>query len=135
MKSSPASFLGHIFIIYYKWHPFWGNLFGFFSPRSSSLAKTDHLPYYVVAPALSAVLLTMAYKLLFEVNFTHKAVPPKKVCHRYVLPKTLLLFLFFFVFELRAFSNSVQLIFFVLFGLHRAIGFPLTGYLQRLRWH
>eukprot|EP00668_Euglena_longa_P042110 GGOE01055525.1.p1 GENE.GGOE01055525.1~~GGOE01055525.1.p1 ORF type:complete len:126 (+),score=39.61 GGOE01055525.1:246-623(+) len=39
---------------------------------------TEHLPYYVVAPALSAVLLTMAYQLLFEVNFTHKAVPPKK---------------------------------------------------------
>ena len=40
---------------------------------------TEHLAYYIVAPAGAAVLLTMAYQLFFEADFTHKAVAARKV--------------------------------------------------------
>eukprot|EP00670_Eutreptiella_braarudii_P003743 CAMPEP_0174292470 /NCGR_PEP_ID=MMETSP0809-20121228/35598_1 /TAXON_ID=73025 ORGANISM="Eutreptiella gymnastica-like, Strain CCMP1594" /NCGR_SAMPLE_ID=MMETSP0809 /ASSEMBLY_ACC=CAM_ASM_000658 /LENGTH=169 /DNA_ID=CAMNT_0015392567 /DNA_START=43 /DNA_END=552 /DNA_ORIENTATION=+ len=40
---------------------------------------TAYLPYYIVTPAISAVLLTLAYQLFFEVNFTHKFAPTKQI--------------------------------------------------------
>eukprot|EP00994_Dinema_validum_P003872 NODE_1888_length_819_cov_160.718182_g1489_i0.p1 GENE.NODE_1888_length_819_cov_160.718182_g1489_i0~~NODE_1888_length_819_cov_160.718182_g1489_i0.p1 ORF type:complete len:186 (-),score=44.71 NODE_1888_length_819_cov_160.718182_g1489_i0:207-764(-) len=39
---------------------------------------SEYLPYYIIFPGCAAVLLTFAYQMFFDANFTHKTVAVAK---------------------------------------------------------